>query len=41
MSVLDPFEVFEIEIYPLPQFEGVGKQDARYEIAREGVSNAV
>lgn len=23
MSVLDPFEVCEIEVYPLPQFEGV------------------
>jgi len=23
MSVLDPFEVFEIEVYPLPQFEDV------------------
>lgn len=25
MSVLDPFEVFEIEIWPLPQFDGVTK----------------
>ena len=28
MSVLDPFEVFEIEVWPLPQFEGVKSSDA-------------
>jgi len=28
MSVLDPFEVFEIEVWPLPQFEKVDKRDA-------------
>lgn len=27
MSVLDPFEVFEIEVWPLPQFQGVGPKD--------------
>ncbi|MBL0948959.1 GIY-YIG nuclease family protein [Brevundimonas sp.] len=27
MSVLDPFEVFEIEVWPLPEFEGVGGKD--------------
>jgi len=29
MSVLDPFEVFEIEVYPLPQFESLqaGQRD--------------
>lgn len=27
MSVLDPFEVFEIEVWPLPQFEGVAGKD--------------
>ena len=26
MSVLDPFEVFEIEVWPLPQFEGVSPE---------------
>jgi hypothetical protein len=26
MSVLDPFEVFEIEIYPLPQYEKIGSK---------------
>jgi GIY-YIG catalytic domain len=28
MSVLDPFEVFEIEVWPLPQFEKTPKKDA-------------
>lgn len=28
MSVLDPFEVFEIEIWPLPQFQETPKSDA-------------
>lgn len=27
MSVLDPFEVFEIEVWPLPQFESTGSGD--------------
>lgn len=27
MSVLDPFEVFEIAVWPLPQFEGVSPKD--------------
>ena len=27
MSVLDPFEVFEIEVWPLPQFQGVSPKD--------------
>lgn len=27
MSVLDPFEVFEIEVWPLPQFQDVGPKD--------------
>ncbi len=31
MKVLDPFEVFEIEIWPLPDFEG---QDMNAGIAR-------
>ena len=28
MSVLDPFEVHEIQVWPLPQFQGVGGKDA-------------
>lgn len=28
MSVLDPFEVFEIEVFPLPQFEEVSAANA-------------
>lgn len=41
MSVLDPFEVCEIEVYPLPQFESVksklpnGKANPQYENAKE------
>ena len=27
MSVLDPFEVFEIEVWPLPQFQETGGKD--------------
>jgi len=27
MSVLDPFEVFEIEVWPLPQFESIKKDE--------------
>lgn len=27
MSVLDPFEVFEIEVWPLPQFQALGGKD--------------
>jgi hypothetical protein len=27
MSVLDPFEVFEIEVWPLPQFQGTPRTD--------------
>lgn len=28
MSVLDPFEVFEVEVWPLPQFQKTAKSDA-------------
>lgn len=28
MSVLDPFEVFEVQVWPLPQFEKTSKKDA-------------
>jgi hypothetical protein len=27
MSVLDPFEVFEIEVWPLPQFQDSNRAD--------------
>jgi hypothetical protein len=29
MSVLDPFEVFEIEVWPLPQFQTISRSDKR------------
>jgi hypothetical protein len=35
MSVLDPFEVFEVEVYPLPQFQGVGKKHKGYIEAKQ------
>ena len=35
MSVLDPFEVFEIEVYPLPQYEWVGKKSKEFKLAKE------
>ncbi|GHH09726.1 hypothetical protein GCM10008023_06760 [Sphingomonas glacialis] len=28
MSVLDPFEVFEIEVWPLPELQDIGRTDA-------------
>ena len=33
MSVLDPFEVAEIEVWPLPGFQGVGKKHPQYQDA--------
>lgn len=35
MSVLDPFEVFEIEVYPLPQFDEVKSKHPDYTMARD------
>lgn len=34
MSVLDPFEVFEIEVFPLPQFDDVKGKHPEFEKAR-------
>ena len=34
MSVLDPFEVYEIEIFPLPQYEGVNSKHPDYKDAK-------
>ena len=33
MSVLDPFEVAEIEVWPLPQYEGVNSRSTNYQEA--------
>jgi hypothetical protein len=44
MSVLDPFEVYEIEVYPLPQFEHVNKKHADWKLAKahlDALENAV
>lgn len=35
MSVLDPFEVFEIEVWPLPQFEEVKSKHPAFAHAKE------
>jgi GIY-YIG catalytic domain len=34
MSVLDPFEVFEIEVYPLPQYQGVHGKHPKFKDAK-------
>lgn len=34
MSVLDPFEVAEIEVYPLPEFEAVNSKSSNYKQAK-------
>ncbi len=35
MSVLDPLEVFEVEVFPLPEYEGVAKSGSRFEDAKQ------
>lgn len=35
MSVLDPFEVFEIEVYPLPQYEVVNAKHKDFKEAKQ------
>lgn len=34
MSVLDPFEVFEIEVYPLPEYQGVSSKHRDFKAAK-------
>ena len=34
MSVLDPFEVFEIEVYPLPEYQGVNSKHPDFKTAK-------
>ncbi len=34
MSVLDPFEVFEIEVYPLPQYQSVHSKHPKFKEAK-------
>jgi GIY-YIG catalytic domain len=38
MSVLDPFEVYEIEVYPLPQYQNVNSKHARYKEAEQHIN---
>jgi hypothetical protein len=35
MSVLDPFEVFEIEVYPLPQYEAISAKHKDFKVAKQ------
>jgi GIY-YIG catalytic domain len=35
MSVLDPFEVFEIEVYPLPQYEDISAKHKDFKEAKQ------
>jgi hypothetical protein len=35
MSVLDPFEVYTIKVWPLPQYEDVGKGHAKFKDAKK------
>lgn len=37
MSVLDPFEVFSIEVWPLPEFQNVNSRHADFTKARQGL----
>jgi hypothetical protein len=39
MSVLDPFEVFEISVWPLPQFQAVTKRSDRFVEARRHLNS--
>jgi hypothetical protein len=37
MSVLDPYEVYEIEVYPLPEYEGVNSKHPDFKRAKEAL----
>lgn len=39
MSVLDPFEVLEIEVWPLPQFQNVNKKHPGFKEARDHLNS--
>lgn len=41
MSVLDPFEVFEIEVWPLPELQDVPRQDAEARARLDALERAV
>jgi hypothetical protein len=34
MSVLDPLEVYEVEVFPLPEYEGITKDSPKFEEAK-------
>ena len=35
MNVLDPFEVYKIVVYPLPQFEGINSRSPNFKNAQK------
>jgi hypothetical protein len=41
MSVLDPFEVCEVEVWPLPQLDGLSKNDPKIQTTLNAVEAAV
>lgn len=41
MNVLDPFEVFEVAVWPLPEFQHVGPKDARARERLNALESAV
>jgi hypothetical protein len=41
MSVLDPFEVYEIEVWPLPQFETTSKSDRAAKLHLDALEHLV
>jgi hypothetical protein len=41
MNVLDPFEVFEVAVWPLPQFQNVGAKDANAKTCLDALESAV
>lgn len=41
MSVLDPFEVFEIEVWPLPHLQGSGKKNPEAKDSLDALEHAV
>ncbi|WP_415714436.1 GIY-YIG nuclease family protein [Roseibium sp.] len=41
MSVLDPFEVYEIEVWPLPEFQQVGANDINAKAHLDALENLI
>jgi hypothetical protein len=41
MSVLDPFEVCEVQLWPLPELDGLGKNDAKVRQRLDGLESTI